>query len=64
MRSRAGEIQVDVEVSADIRPGVVSLPHGFGQTPGELHTAANLGPNVNALTDEQRVEPVLGNSIL
>ncbi len=64
VRSRVGEVAVDVEVSESIRPGVVSLPHGFGHAPGELRTAAGLGPNVNALTDDQRVEPVLGNSIL
>jgi hypothetical protein len=47
--------------------GVVSLPHGFGHhdAAGTQRVAGALaGPNVNALTDEQRVEPVLGTSIL
>jgi len=64
VRSRAGEIEVDVEVTDDVRPGVVSMPHGFGHDEGGLRLAGGLGPNVNAITDEQSVEPVLGNSIL
>jgi hypothetical protein len=48
-------------------PGVVSLPHGFGHkdAAATLRTAGKLdGPNVNALTDELRVEPIIGTSIL
>ncbi len=64
VRSRAGELVADVEVTDDVRPGVVSLPHGFGHVAGGLKLAGALGPNVNAITDDQTVEPVLGNSIL
>jgi anaerobic selenocysteine-containing dehydrogenase len=64
VRSRAGELIAEVLVTDDVRPGVVSMPHGFGHTPGELRLAGALGPNVNAITDDQWVEPVLGNSIL
>jgi len=64
VRSSAGELEADVEVTLDVRPGAVSLPHGFGHDTGALRLAGALGPNVNALTDDQTVEPVLGNSIL
>ena len=64
VRSSAGEVDVDVEVTDSVRPGVVSMPHGFGHEAGGLRLAANLGPSVNAITDDQTVEPVLGNSIL
>ncbi|MBS2024305.1 MAG: molybdopterin-dependent oxidoreductase [Deltaproteobacteria bacterium] len=68
--SRAGTVEAPVELSSDVRPGVVSLPHGYGHA--ELHAgpfaqpnAAQLpGPNINALTDDQHVEPLLGTAIL
>jgi anaerobic selenocysteine-containing dehydrogenase len=62
--SSAGELVADVEVTDDVRPGAVSMAHGFGHVSGGLTLAGGLGPNVNALTDDQTVEPVLGNSIL
>jgi anaerobic selenocysteine-containing dehydrogenase len=67
VRSRAGEATVTVTVTDDVMPGVVSLPHGFGQSAAAatLRVAGALpGPSANALTDEKRVEPVLGTSIL
>ncbi len=43
VRSRVGEVTVPVEVTEDIAPGVVSLPHGFGHDlPG--HRAAGRDP--------------------
>ena len=51
----------------DVMPGVVSLPHGFGHAAAAetLRIAGALpGPNANALTDDQLVEPVIGTSIL
>src|SRR5204863_5590390 len=33
VRSRVGEVIVPVEVTADISPGVVSIPHGWGHDP-------------------------------
>ncbi len=48
-------------------PGVVSLPHGFGQSAASdtLRVAGALpGASANVLTDEARVEPVIGTSIL
>ena len=31
MTSRTGTIEVPVELTEDIRPGVVSIPHGWGR---------------------------------
>lgn len=67
VKSRAGEAAVLVTVTDDIMPGVVSLPHGFGQSSASatLRVAGALpGVSANVLTDEQRVEPVIGTSIL
>jgi anaerobic selenocysteine-containing dehydrogenase len=63
--SRAGSVEVALELSDAIRPGVVSLPHGWGH--GRAGTAlrvANAVPGVslNDLTDELRVDPLTGNA--
>jgi anaerobic selenocysteine-containing dehydrogenase len=65
--SRTGQVTARLQLTGDIRPGVVCLPLGYGHeaTKYTLRVAGALeGPNVNALTDESRVEPILGTSIL
>jgi anaerobic selenocysteine-containing dehydrogenase len=52
IQSRVGAVEAELLVTDQIARGVVSLPHGFSD------------PNVNALTDEELVEPLLGTSIL
>lgn len=67
VRSRVGEIAIDVELTDGIRPGVVSIPHGFGQNlPGvRLRVAQEYrGVNTNVLTDENFVDAVSGNIAL
>jgi anaerobic selenocysteine-containing dehydrogenase len=67
IRSRVGEVTAPVEVTADIRPGVVSLPHGWGhdRDGAELTVArAHAGVNSNVLTDEAVVEPLTGTAVL
>ena len=65
--SRAGEVTVPVEVTDGIRPGVVSLPHGWGHSlPGTRGSvaAARPGVNTNLLTDPLAVDPLSGTSVL
>ncbi|MFD9701910.1 molybdopterin oxidoreductase family protein [Lentzea sp. NPDC059081] len=65
--SRVGKIEVLVEVTADIAPGVVSMPHGWGHDqPGTRLTVAgeHAGVNVNLLTDDLRVDPLSGTAVL
>ena len=67
VKSRVGEAAATVTVTDDVMPGVVSLPHGFGQSTARetLRVAGALsGPSANVLTDEQHVEPIIGTSIL
>jgi anaerobic selenocysteine-containing dehydrogenase len=67
VRSRVGEIDVPVEITDGIMPGVVSIPHGWGHdAPGaRLQVAATKpGTNSNVLADEGVVEPVSGNAVL
>ena len=65
--SRVGMIEVEVAVSTDMMPGVVSLPHGWGhKRPGvQLAIAGALaGASVNDLTDERALDAVSGNAAL
>jgi anaerobic selenocysteine-containing dehydrogenase len=65
--SRVGTVQAPVEVTADIRPGVVSLPHGWGHDAGgaQLRVAReHAGTNSNVLSDEELLEPLTGTAVL
>jgi anaerobic selenocysteine-containing dehydrogenase len=67
IRSRAGEVTVTVEVSDDLRPGVVSLPHGFGHDLDGVEQAVarrQPGVNSNVLTDREDVDPLSGTAVL
>ncbi len=60
-------IEVDVEITDEMMPGVVSLPHGWGhdQPGSRLEIAAsNPGANLNQLMDEDRRDPLSGNAVL
>jgi anaerobic selenocysteine-containing dehydrogenase len=63
----AREITVVVELSDQMMPGVVSLPHGWGHDqPGtRLRVAAERpGANLNAVLDERLRDPLSGNAVL
>jgi anaerobic selenocysteine-containing dehydrogenase len=65
--SRVGSVQAPVEVTEAIRPGVVSLPHGWGHDlPGaRLRVAAeHAGVNSNVLSDDAAIDPLSGTSVL
>ena len=60
-------VTVRVRYSEDLRPGVVSLPHGWGHDlPGTRLGIAGLRPgvNLNALLDEQARDPLSGTAVL
>lgn len=67
VRSRVGQLEVEVEVSDEMMPGVVSLPHGFGHaSPGVqlgVAVARQPGVNSNALTDDLPLDVPSGTSI-
>jgi anaerobic selenocysteine-containing dehydrogenase len=66
VRSRVGEITVEVKSSEDMMPGVVSLPHGWGhhRSGTRLGVAAdNPGASNNDLTDENYLD-ISGNAAL
>jgi anaerobic selenocysteine-containing dehydrogenase len=65
--SRVGSVVVPVEITDDIRPGVVSLPHGWGHDYAgtKMHVAESLsGVNSNILSDHEAMDPLSGTSVL
>ncbi len=67
LSSAAGEIQVPVEVTDEVMPGVVSLPHGWGHgRPGVRLGVASTHPGVsiNDVTDDQVVDQLTGTAAL
>jgi anaerobic selenocysteine-containing dehydrogenase len=62
-----GKLEVPVEITDAIRPGVVSLPHGWGHSaPGTRMSVAaeHPGVNVNSLFDDSLLDPLSGNAVL
>lgn len=60
-------VQAQVHISAEMMPGVVSLPHGWGHDlkGSKLTLAAERpGANLNALLDDQLRDPLSGNAVL
>ena len=67
VKGAGGEVVVPVEVTEGIRPGVVSLPHGWGhgQDGTRLGVAATQpGVNVNQLNDGSLLDPLSGTAVL
>jgi anaerobic selenocysteine-containing dehydrogenase len=67
VRSRAGSIDVPVEITAGIMRGVASVPHGWGHDAPGIRlgvAAAHAGVNCNLLADEAAIDPLSGNAVL
>lgn len=63
--SRVGQVVIAAEVSDEIMPGVVSIPHGWGHNrKGTSQTIAdaNAGVSVNDLTDDHMIDGLSGNA--
>ena len=65
--SRTGTVTVPVEVTDAVRPGVVSIPHGWGHdVPGTRGAVAraHAGVNSNLLADELLLDALSGTAVL
>jgi len=65
--SASGGIEAPVEISEEIMPGVVSLPHGWGHHRDGVRLATailNPGVSLNDVIDDGLVDPVIGTAIL
>ena len=67
LESRVHAGPVKIQVSDEMRPGVVSLPHGWGHAataPWQRVAGRHPGVSANDWTDDQEVEAIVGQSIL
>jgi anaerobic selenocysteine-containing dehydrogenase len=67
LRSRVGDVRVTAEVSTDVRPGVVSMPHGWGHDREGIRLAVasrHAGVSLNDLVDDQRLDALTGTAVL
>ncbi len=67
VKSRVGEIELPAEISDEIMPGVISIPHGYGHNKkGTQWSVAeqHAGVSVNDLTDEMDLDELSGNAVL
>ena len=65
--SAVGSIEVPVELTDAVMPGVVCIPYGWGHgLPGtrQAVAAGHAGVNVNVLTDASVIDPLSGNAVL
>jgi anaerobic selenocysteine-containing dehydrogenase len=67
LESRVHRGEVRVAVTDEMRPGVVSLPHGWGHAasaPWQKVAGSHAGVSINDWVDDAVVEPIIGQSIL
>jgi anaerobic selenocysteine-containing dehydrogenase len=67
LRSRTGSLSAVVEITDEIMPGVVSLPHGWGHDAESARmsvAATRPGSNSNLVSDELLLDAVSGNAVL
>lgn len=65
VESRVGSIVIPIEVSEEMMPGVVSIPHGWGHDrPGNRLAVAQQHPgqSINDLTDNQAIDALCGTA--
>ena len=63
--SRVGSVIIAAEVTDELMPGVVSIPHGFGharQGVKQQIAQAHAGVSVNDLTDDTLIDKLCGNA--
>ena len=62
-----GRIVLPVEITDDIMPGVVSVPHGWGHDRsgiGQAVAAAHAGASINDVISDEQIDPLVGTSVL
>ncbi len=67
LKNEIGQISGPVKVSDRISPGVVSVPHGWGQNHRDnrlQHAATLAGASINDIIDDTSIDEISGNAIL
>jgi len=67
LSSEAGFIVLPVEITDDLMPGVVSVPHGWGHDrsgTGQAVASAHAGASINDVISDEQIDPLVGTSVL
>lgn len=65
VKSQIGEVELPLEHSDSVMPGVVSIPHGYGHNRHGTHLTVahtHAGVSVNDLTDDKIIDNLTGNA--
>ena len=65
VRSRVGSLEVPLEISDEMMPGVVSIPHGWGHQRSGVQLAVaqeHAGESINDLTDHLTIDALCGTA--
>ena len=65
--SRVGSVRVPVTISDEMKPGVISIPHGWGHVAPGINLGIaqrHAGVNTNLLTDHEFLDTLSGNAAL
>ena len=65
--SKVGEISISINVTENIKPGIISIPHGWGHVFAETKLSIankHAGVNINILMDENAIDELSGNAVL
>ncbi|HKO98438.1 MAG TPA: molybdopterin oxidoreductase family protein [Pyrinomonadaceae bacterium] len=65
VRSRVGSVEVPIEISEEMMPGVVSIPHGWGHDRNGVQLGVaqqHAGGSINDLTDNQAIDALCGTA--
>ena len=65
--SRVGSVELPAEVTEELMPGVVSIPHGWGHGADGVRLRVareHAGVNSNVLADEDLLDPLSGTAVL
>jgi anaerobic selenocysteine-containing dehydrogenase len=65
VQSRVGSVVVPIEISEEMMPGVVSIPHGWGHDRPGIQLAVaqrHAGQSINDVTDDLTVDALCGTA--
>ena len=65
--NHVGTVELETEISDDVMPGVVSIPHGYGHDKKGVKLSVaheRPGVSINDLTDPAVIDPLSGNAVL
>ena len=65
VRSEVGNVVVPIEISEEMMPGVVSIPHGWGHDRPGLQIGVaqrNAGQSINDVMDDQSIDALCGTA--